>query len=110
MRMTYDNGSDNILIVGGGIGGLATAIALANSGREVRVVEIQPDLHSSVFGGGIIQPFNALRALDLIGCADRCMELGFSTRSGGRMLDSEGNLVQETSGGTDSDSHLPRMN
>ena len=54
-----------ILIVGGGIGGLATSIALTDRGFDVRVVEIQPDLHSSVYGVGIIQPHNALLALVL---------------------------------------------
>ena len=61
-------GKSSILVVGAGIGGLASAIALSEAGFDVHVVEIQPDLHSSTYGVGIIQPVNALRALQLIGC------------------------------------------
>ena len=83
--------SDNeILIVGGGIGGLSTAIALADRGRSVRIVEIQPDLHSSVYGVGIIQPLNALRALERIGCAEACMEHGYPAPVWMRMHDAAG--------------------
>src|SRR5690606_39249296 len=59
-----DVGRGNVLIVGGGIGGLTTAIALRNADYDVHVVELRPDLHSSVSvaGVGIIQPVNALRA------------------------------------------------
>ena len=34
--------ADDVLIVGGGIGGLATALALAREGRRVRVLEPAP--------------------------------------------------------------------
>ena len=54
-----------VLIVGGGIGGLATALALSEAGHDVKVVEIQPDLQSSVLGVGIIQPDNALHCYAL---------------------------------------------
>jgi 2-polyprenyl-6-methoxyphenol hydroxylase-like FAD-dependent oxidoreductase len=51
-----------VLVVGAGIGGLSAAIALRGKGFGVTILEIQPDLHSSVYGVGIIQPVNALRA------------------------------------------------
>lgn len=63
-----------VLVVGGGIGGLSATIALRRAGVEVDVVEKDPDW--SVYGVGIIQPGNALRALDAIGCARRCAERG----------------------------------
>ncbi len=51
-----------VLIVGGGIGGLSSGIALCNLGLEVTIAEVQPSFN--VYGVGIIQPSNALRALD----------------------------------------------
>lgn len=100
----------NVLIVGGGIGGLSAAIALRNKGFEVVVAELKADLHSSVFGVGIIQPFNALRALDAIGCAEECLAAGYSTRAWGKVLDAEGNEVRQMPGATIPGSNLPPMN
>lgn len=100
----------NVLIVGAGIGGLAASIALRGVGMNVRIVEIQPDLHSSVYGVGIIQPMNALRALAAIGCADECLEHGYATPAWGKMLDQEGDLVREVPGVTIPGSGLPCMN
>ena len=75
----------SILVVGGGIGGLATAIALrADAGRDVTVIEKQADMDSSVFGVGIIQPANAMRALDAIGCAEACLGDGYGANNGAR--------------------------
>ena len=69
-----------VLIVGAGIGGLSASIALQGKGFGVTILEIQPDLHSSVYGVGIIQPVNALRALDAIGCADECLRQGYASK------------------------------
>lgn len=88
----------SVLIVGGGIGGLFTVIALHTAGYDAHVVELQADLHSSVYGVGVIQPVNALRALDAIGCAEACLAVGYSTTAWGHMLDVEGNLVCEMPG------------
>jgi 2-polyprenyl-6-methoxyphenol hydroxylase-like FAD-dependent oxidoreductase len=100
----------SVLVVGGGIGGLSTAIALGNVGYDVNVVELREDLHSSVYGVGIIQPVNALRALEAIGCAEACMEAGYSTTAWGQVLDVEGNLVREMPGARIPGSDLPPMN
>ena len=62
------------LVVGGGIGGLSASIALRKAGIEVDLAELQPKF--DVYGVGIIQPSNALRALDSLGLADQCMEQG----------------------------------
>ncbi|WP_018618617.1 FAD-dependent monooxygenase [Spirosoma luteum] len=62
------------LVVGGGIGGLSASIALRKAGIEVDLAELQPKF--DVYGVGIIQPSNALRALDALGLADQCMEHG----------------------------------
>ncbi len=64
----------NVLIVGGGIGGLSLAIALIQKGLNAEIVELQKEYRIS--GSGIIQQANALRALDAIGVADEAMKKG----------------------------------
>jgi 2-polyprenyl-6-methoxyphenol hydroxylase-like FAD-dependent oxidoreductase len=51
----------DILVIGGGIGGLTTAIALRRDGHRVTVIERDPEW--SVYGVGIIQQGNVLRAM-----------------------------------------------
>ena len=64
-----------VLIVGGGIGGLGAGAALANRGVEVEIVEIKPE--PNVYGVGINQPANSLRALNALGVLDEVREVGF---------------------------------
>jgi 2-polyprenyl-6-methoxyphenol hydroxylase-like FAD-dependent oxidoreductase len=68
-------GVERVLVVGGGIGGLSTTIALRRAGFEVDVVEKNPAW--DVYGVGIIQPGNALRALDALGLAEDAVEQGY---------------------------------
>jgi 2-polyprenyl-6-methoxyphenol hydroxylase-like FAD-dependent oxidoreductase len=103
-------GSSDVLIVGGGIGGLATAIALRATGRNATVLEISADMQHSVLGVGIIQPINALRALDAIGCADACLEQGYASDGWARMLDLDGNPLREIAGAAIPGSTLPTFN
>jgi 2-polyprenyl-6-methoxyphenol hydroxylase-like FAD-dependent oxidoreductase len=56
---------EKILIVGGGIGGLTAAIALRHKGIPVEIIERDPDW--TVYGVGIIQQMNVIRAMDEIG-------------------------------------------
>jgi 2-polyprenyl-6-methoxyphenol hydroxylase-like FAD-dependent oxidoreductase len=63
-----------VLVVGGGIGGLCTTLALRREDIEVEVVERNPEW--SVYGVGIIQPGNALRALQMLGLAEACVAAG----------------------------------
>ncbi len=63
-----------ILVVGGGIGGLTSTIALRRAGFAVDVVEKNPAW--DVYGVGIIQPGNALRALHQLGLAEAAVAQG----------------------------------
>lgn len=65
----------SVLVIGGGIGGLTLATALGTRGIHADVIEIKPE--PSVYGVGIIQPGNALRALNSLGLARACIEAGF---------------------------------
>ena len=65
---------NKVLVVGGGIGGQSVAIALAQMGIEVEIAEIKEVF--DVYGVGIIQQGNALKALDKIGIADESMRRG----------------------------------
>ena len=82
----------NALVIGGGIGGLTAGVALRQAGIAVDLVEIQPKF--SVYGVGIIQPNNTLRALDRIGLARRCVELG-AAFPGWRIHDANGNFLMD---------------
>jgi 2-polyprenyl-6-methoxyphenol hydroxylase-like FAD-dependent oxidoreductase len=58
----------NVLVVGAGIGGLTSAIALCRSGHRVTLAERDPQW--SVYGVGIIQQSNVVRAMDQLGILD----------------------------------------
>jgi 2-polyprenyl-6-methoxyphenol hydroxylase-like FAD-dependent oxidoreductase len=64
-----------VLIVGGGIAGMALAIALQRAGIRAEIVEINPQW--SVLGVGIALGGPALRALGMVGLLDPCVERGF---------------------------------
>lgn len=80
--------AQNVLIVGGGIGGLSTAIALKKYGINAEIVEVAKEW--KVYGVGIIQPSNVLRALDTIGLAEACIARGGGF-NGWDLCDSNGN-------------------
>jgi 2-polyprenyl-6-methoxyphenol hydroxylase-like FAD-dependent oxidoreductase len=58
----------DVLVVGGGIGGLTAALALRANGHRVTVIERDPEW--SVYGVGIIQQGNVLRAMQQLGLLD----------------------------------------
>ncbi|MCP3805166.1 FAD-dependent monooxygenase [Allokutzneria sp. A3M-2-11 16] len=60
------------VVVGGGIGGLASAVALTRSGWQVEVLERAAEF-GEVGAGLAVQP-NALRALDALGLGDAVRE------------------------------------
>lgn len=56
------------IVVGGGIGGMATATALLRSGVEVTVLEQAPAIGD--VGAGVFTTANGVKALEYLGCHD----------------------------------------
>jgi salicylate hydroxylase len=61
--------SDTVLVAGGGIGGLAVALALTRQGMRVKVLEQAPQLGE--IGAGIQFGPNAFAALDALGIGEK---------------------------------------
>jgi 2-polyprenyl-6-methoxyphenol hydroxylase-like FAD-dependent oxidoreductase len=81
-----------VLVVGGGIGGLSTTIAMTARGLAVDVVELNPNW--DVYGVGILQPGNAIRALDQLGLAQQAIAAGFAM-DGDRFHLADGTLLAD---------------
>jgi 2-polyprenyl-6-methoxyphenol hydroxylase-like FAD-dependent oxidoreductase len=71
--------SQRILVIGAGIAGLATAVALQRQGHHVGIVEERTDTSS---GAGISIWPNALAALDVIGLGDEVRGAGGRVTAG----------------------------
>ena len=98
---------EKALVVGGGIGGLTAAIALSQKGIKVELIEARPDL--SVYGVGIIQPNNTLRALGKIGLAQACIAAG-APFPGWRIFDAAGHVVMDLPGKNTAAPDCPPVN
>ncbi|WP_225827942.1 FAD-dependent monooxygenase [Streptomyces naphthomycinicus] len=70
-----------VIVIGGGIGGLAAAAALHRRGRDVTVLERAPSLDP--VGAAISLAPNALRALDVLGIGDEIRDLAAWQGDGG---------------------------
>ncbi|MFC3577470.1 FAD-dependent monooxygenase [Streptomyces yaanensis] len=68
-----------LLIIGGGIGGMATGLALAQAGFEVHIVEQAPEF--AEIGAGIQLAPNAMRILDSLGVLDAIDEVAVRPRN-----------------------------
>ena len=66
----------NVLVIGAGLAGTASAIRLAQSGVAVDIAEKQTDV--SALGSGITLQGNALRALRELGVWEQAEKLGFT--------------------------------
>ena len=97
-----------ILVVGGGVGGLAAAIALRH--RDFHVDLIEKQLEWRVYGVGIIQPGNALRALDRIGLAQACVDAGAHHFRVGAFTIADGQVLASLPASSDAAPHLPPLN
>jgi 2-polyprenyl-6-methoxyphenol hydroxylase-like FAD-dependent oxidoreductase len=71
---------EKVLVVGGGIGGLVLARALARRGVAVDVVERAPALRA--VGAGITLGANAMRALGSVGLGEAVAARGLAMRAG----------------------------
>lgn len=89
----------NVLIVGGGIGGMSLGIALGRAGIDAEIVEIKADW--SVPGVGISLQGSALRALAALKLRDQVIAAGFGY-SQFSSWDADGNAIGTV--------ELPRLN
>ena len=80
------------MIVGAGIGGLTTAIALRRAGIETAVFERAGEL--AEVGAGILLAANAVRALGELGLSDEVSQLG-TPASAGRICSWRGETLAE---------------
>lgn len=78
------------LIVGGGVGGMSAALALARQGVAVDLIDADPDWR--VYGAGISVTGMSLRALDDLGVLDEVRRLG-SVSSGMRGMAPDGTVL-----------------
>ncbi|GAB3307140.1 flavin-dependent monooxygenase [Hymenobacter tenuis] len=81
----------DFLIVGAGIGGLATAHALLRQGHKVQVVEAAPELRE--VGAGVVLGANAMRALSSLGLHEAVQPHGSPVTSLD-LRDQHGRLLQ----------------
>lgn len=87
--MTY-----KILIVGGGIGGMSTAIKLTEAGHRIDLIDLDPDWR--VYGAGITITGPTLRAYKRLGLLDAIKQNGAIT-PGTRIRAFDGTLLAELS-------------
>ncbi|KAG8774684.1 hypothetical protein FRC12_001870 [Ceratobasidium sp. 428] len=66
----------NIIVVGGGIGGLSAALCLASSGHQITVLESVPIFNEVEVGAGVRLTPNCARILIRWGFGDELRELG----------------------------------
>jgi 2-polyprenyl-6-methoxyphenol hydroxylase-like FAD-dependent oxidoreductase len=95
---------EKVLIIGGGIGGLSTAIALRRADIEVDLVEINEAW--SVYHAGIVVQGNAIRAMAALGIAERCVAAGFPC-DGITFEDLQGRVLADFRGARLAGSALP---
>ncbi len=93
-----------VLVIGGGISGSLTAVALAQRGVWVELVEIVPDWHG--VGHGITIQGNALRAFAAAGLADAVIAGGFPFNKL-RLRRADGSLMVEIPTPRTGGPHLP---
>ncbi len=85
-------GIDKILIVGGGISGMASAIQFAEAGVAVDLIDLDPEWR--VYGAGITITGPTLRAFRRLGLLDQIKAVGAVT-NGTKLLHFSGALIQE---------------
>lgn len=89
--------AQKVLVVGGGVGGLAVAIGLHQKGVAVEVVERDKDW--KVYHVGIIVQANFVRALNQLGVGGAAVKAGYAYR-GARFMSQGGEVIAELPGDT----------
>ena len=98
----------NILIVGGGIAGCCAAIALAQHGHQVRIVEKQTAWHFQ--SSGIFVYANGLVSLSKLGLLDDILAAGFAVPAGkNTYFDHTGAPIVTTTYPTANDGEIPAI-
>ena len=82
-----------VLVVGGGVGGMSAALALARRGVEVELIDADP--HWRAYGAGISVTGLSLRAFDDLGLLDEVRDKGF-VGAGIRLRGADGNEIFES--------------
>src|SRR3954467_7100268 len=97
---------NNVLVVGGGLAGAATAIGLARHGVGVDLVEIKPSVPA--LGSGITLQGNALRELRDLGVWEQVLEHGYAFDvTGFRAPDPDGTPLFEVPDAKTGGTHTP---
>ena len=89
--------ASKVLVIGGGVGGLAVAIGLHQRGVAVEVVERDKDW--KVYHVGIIVQANFVRALNALGIGDAAVKAGCAYR-GARFMTLGGDEIAQLPGDT----------
>jgi len=84
---------DRALVVGGGVGGMSAALALARQGVEVELVDADP--HWRAYGAGISVTGLSLRAFEDLGILDEVRAKGF-VGGGIRLRAVDGSVIMES--------------
>ena len=85
-------GSPKVLIVGGGVGGMAAAISMRRAGMTVELAEIDPNW--KIYGAGITITGPTLRALKTLGVLEQVKAQG-ATWNGLSIFTRSGQPIQE---------------
>lgn len=80
------------IIIGGGIGGLATAIAIEKLGHEVEVYESAPEFKP--LGAGLVLAANAVKAFGHLGIRDEVLKAGQLIPTV-KLLDHRGSVISQ---------------
>lgn len=86
-----DRGTLEVAVVGGGIGGMTTAIALRAQGIDVTVYEQAPELGE--IGAGVLLTPNGVRLLERLGLAEQLAAVGGPVGDGASYYRRDGSFI-----------------
>jgi 2-polyprenyl-6-methoxyphenol hydroxylase-like FAD-dependent oxidoreductase len=95
------------LVIGGGIGGMACALALHRAGQPVEIIEIDPRWNA--LGAGLTLNGGAMRAFADLGLLEKVKAAGYASIGPVRACDAEGNVLAEGPSAPIYDRGIPNM-